>query len=90
MILPSLSPYPATRTVEEKAMGYDRYAVIKVRGADPEVFWIVWVDSQLPKDSFMKTSQKLTESEVRTELAKRGRTESEVNSLIKNARENPR
>jgi SOS response regulatory protein OraA/RecX len=38
----------------------------------------------------MKTTQNLTESEVRTELAKMGRTESEINSLIKNARENPR
>ena len=71
-------------------MGYDHYAVVKVRGADPEVFWIVWIDFQLPNKSFMKTSQNLTESEVRTELAKMGHTESETNSLIKNARENPR
>ena len=69
-------------------MGYDRYAVVKVAGADPEVFWIVWVDSQLPKDNFMATSQNLTESDVRTELAKMGHTDSEINSLIKNAREN--
>ncbi len=71
-------------------MGYDRYAVVKVKGADPEVFWIIWIDSQLPKGSFMKTSQNLSESEVRTEFAKMGRTEVEINSLIKQARENPR
>lgn len=71
-------------------MGHDRYAVVKVGGADPEVFWVVWEDSQLPNESFMKTSQNLTESELRTELAKMERTESEINSLIKKARENPR
>jgi hypothetical protein len=30
-------------------VGYDRYGVIKARGADPEVFWIAWFDSKLPK-----------------------------------------
>ena len=71
-------------------MGYDRYAVAKVAGADPEVFWIVWEDAQMPKGSFMKTSQNLTEGEVRTELGKMGCTKPEINSLIEQARENPR
>lgn len=67
---------------------YDRYAVVKVKGADPELFWIVWMDSQLPQGSFMKTSQNLTGKEVRTELKKMGRTEAEINSLIEQARQN--
>ncbi len=71
-------------------MAYDRYGVVKVKGADPEVFWIIWVDSALPKGSFMKTTQDLTEGELRTELAKMGRTEAEINSLIQQARKNPR
>lgn len=71
-------------------MGYDRYAVVKVKGADPELFWIVWIDSQLPQDSFVKTSQNLTGREVRAELKNMGRTEAEINSLIEQARENPR
>ena len=69
-------------------MAYDRYEVIKVKCTNPEVFWIVWVDSALPTGSFMNTSQNLTESEVRRESAKQGRTEAEINSLIQRAREN--
>jgi len=71
-------------------MEYDRYAVVKIRGKDPEVFWIVWLDSQLPPKGFMKTSQDMSEAELRAELAKMGRTEVEIDSLIQQARENPR
>ena len=49
-------------------MGFDQYAVIKVRDVEPEVFWIVWMDSELPINSFIKTAQNLTEAEVRAEL----------------------
>jgi hypothetical protein len=71
-------------------VGYDVFGVIQVEGADPEVFWIIWIDPQLRRGSFMKTSQNLTESEVLTELKKIGRTEAEIDSLIKRAREKPR
>jgi len=74
----------------EKDVEYARYAVVKVKGADPELFWIVWIDSQLPQGSSMKTSQNLTGREVRAELKKMGRTEAEINSLIEHARQNPR
>lgn len=70
-------------------MAYEGY-VIKVKGVDPEVFWIVWMDLALPKGSFMKTSQNLTADEVRVELAKSGRTGADIDSLIQQARENPR
>lgn len=71
-------------------MSYDRYEIVKVRGSDPEAFWIIWVDSGLPKGSFMKTSQNLTESELRAELKDMDRTKPEIDSLIQSARKNPR
>jgi hypothetical protein len=71
-------------------MSLDQFAVIKVRGAEPEVFWIVWMDSQLPVNSFIKTSQNLTEHEVRAELAGMSINETGIDALIKRARENPR
>ena len=71
-------------------VGYDLFSVIKVKGADPELFWIIWIDSQNPGGRFMKTSQNLTETGVLTELKENGHTEAEIDSLIKRARENPR
>jgi hypothetical protein len=71
-------------------VGYDVFGVIQVKRADPELFWILWIDSQLQAGSSMKTSQNLTESEVRTELKENGRTEAEIDSLIRRARESPR
>jgi len=71
-------------------VGYDVFGVIQVEGADSEVFWIIWIDPQLRGGSLLKTSQNLTESEVLTELREIGRTEVEIVSLIKRAREKPR
>ena len=67
-------------------MAFDRYDLIKVKGAKPEAFWIVWVDSALPKDSFIQTSQNLSEADVRKELSGRGLTETDISSLIARAR----
>jgi hypothetical protein len=71
-------------------MGYDQYAVIKVRGSDPEVFWVVWMDSTLPKGGYMKSSQNLAESGVREELAKMGISKTDADALIQRARDNPK
>jgi hypothetical protein len=71
-------------------VGYELFSVIRVKGADPEVFWIIWIDPQHPGGRFMKTSQNLTEGEVLTELKMIGHAETEIDSLIKRARENPR
>jgi len=68
---------------------HDHYAVLKIKGVDPEVFWIAFVSLGLPKGSFMKTSGDLTEIKLRVELEKMGRTKSEIDSLIQRARENP-
>ena len=75
---------------QSPAMEYDRYAVVKIRGADPEAFLILLATSGHSKPGFLwTTSQALTESEVRDELAKMGHTEAQINSLIEKARENP-
>lgn len=72
-------------------MAYDRYQVVKVKGCSPEVFWIIWVDSALPKDSFMKTSQGLSEVALRDELKTTMKlSDVHISSLIQQARENPR
>jgi hypothetical protein len=70
-------------------MAHDRYGVIKVKNSDPEQFLIAWLDSALPKGSFLKTSGSLREVQLRTELKKMGRTNAEADSLIEKARANP-
>lgn len=69
-----------------------RYAVVKVAGAEPETFWIIWEEppGTLPKGSFVKTSQNLSEHGVRTELAKRGIAKTDIDSLIEQARRSPK
>jgi len=64
----------------------------KVKGAGPERFLIAFVNSELSLTSsyIMTTAESLSESEVRTELAKMGRTEVEIDSVIQEARKNPR
>jgi len=68
---------------------HDHYAVIKIKGINPEVFWIAFISMGLPRGSFMKTSGNLSENELHSELATMGRTESEINYLIQREREYP-
>ena len=69
----------------------DEYAVIKVAGSEPEMFVIAFANlSRLPQREFMTTTHPVPEIEIRAELAKMGRTGAEINSLIQQARENPR
>lgn len=50
-------------------MAFDRYGVVKVK-SDPEVFWIAFVDTMMPKGSpFMQTSGDLDEDGVRKYFA---------------------
>jgi hypothetical protein len=71
-------------------MGADKCSVVKVRGVDPEVFWVIWLDAQSPKGSFARTSQNLTEGQVRAELKVMGHNDSDIDRLIKEAREEPK
>jgi hypothetical protein len=70
-------------------MGAHRYVVIKVAESDPEVFLIAWLDPQVKKGSVVKTSENYSETEVRAGLKTRGLPETEIDSLIKQARANP-
>jgi len=66
------------------------YHVRRVKDAHPEKFVIIHLDADLPKDSFIKLSDGLTENELRARLKKDfGRTDSEADSVIQAARENP-
>ena len=66
------------------------YRVRRVKGANPERFVMVAVNAELPQHSFMVTSDALTETEMRARLAKDfGRAESEFDSVIWDARDNP-
>lgn len=70
-------------------MAYDRWGVLKVRGIDPEVFWIVSFNSAMT-NPFMGISDDLSETELRAELKTRGVAETEIESLIAGARANPK
>jgi len=68
---------------------YNRYVVIKVEESDPETFLIAWLDRQVTNGSVVKTSENSSENEVRAGLKERGLPETEIDSLIRQARENP-
>lgn len=70
-------------------MAYNRYVVIKVEASDPETFLIAWLDLQVTNGSIVKTSENASENEVRAGLKERGLPETEIDSLIRHARENP-
>ena len=70
-------------------MANERWGVMKVKGLEPEVFLIFWLNLELPRGNFMKTSDCLPESDLRAELKKMGCGEAEINSLFQKARANP-
>jgi hypothetical protein len=73
-------------------VAFDSYGVIKVGGTDPEIFWIAFANPRPPKPRglFMRTSDNLSETEVRIELGKMGLVETRIDELIEKARANPR
>ncbi len=52
-------------------MEFDSYGVIKVKG---KIFWIIWANPKQPKPHgfLFRTSDNMTETEVRDELARMG------------------
>lgn len=69
----------------------EKYELVRVAGEMPEKFMLVYLNPELPATGFMKTSEALTEAEMRKELAgpKWGRSKEEIEGLIKRARQNP-
>jgi hypothetical protein len=72
------------------ASGRRTYAVINIKGAEPEVFWLAALrHPEFQKGKFMETSENLNEGQMRTELAKLGCSENEATFLIAKARAYP-
>ncbi len=70
-------------------MASKRYEYIKVKGSNPELFLLVWLDSELPSGAFMKIGERaISEAELRAKLNKEGRSEAQINSVIDRARKN--
>jgi hypothetical protein len=70
-------------------MTYENWAVAKVKWVEPEYFFVFLMNSQGFKGPFMRTSDFLSEDELRRELEAKGSSEAEIASLIERARENP-
>ena len=71
-------------------MPNDKLGVAKVKGIEPEQFFIFLMNTEGSKGPFMRTSDFLSEDELRSDLESNGSTEAEINSLIERARANPR
>jgi hypothetical protein len=70
-------------------MASDRYAVLKIRDSDPEVFWIAFMTIEGRNGHFMTISGDLTESELRAELQKMGLPTAKTEALIQQGRQQP-
>jgi hypothetical protein len=70
-------------------MPNEKWGVAKVKGIEPEQFFIFLMNTEGSKGPFMRSSDFLLEGELRSELASKGNTEAETNSLIERARDNP-
>lgn len=62
------------------------YGIVKVKGAKPERFLGVCLNPDLPPQSFMGTSEFVSEAGLRGELAKNGLNETEINAEVEQAR----
>ena len=67
-----------------------KLGVAKVKGIEPEQFFIFLMNTEGSKGPFLRTSDFLSEDELRSDLESSGSTEAEINSLIERARANPR
>jgi len=72
-----------------RCMLNDNWGVAKVKGVEPEHFFIFLISPQGFKGPFMRTSDFLSEDELRSDLKSRGSTEAEIENLIERPRSNP-
>ncbi len=70
-------------------MPNEEWGVAKVKGIEPEQFFIFLMNMEGSKGPFMRTSDFLSEEELRSDLAGRGSTEVEIDSFVGRARANP-
>jgi hypothetical protein len=62
-----------------------KWGVAKVKGIEPEQFFIFLITTHGTTGPFMRTSDFLSEDDLRTDLANRGIPEAEIESLIERA-----
>jgi hypothetical protein len=65
------------------------WGVAKVKGVEPEHFFVFLIDPQGSKGPFMRTSDFLSEEELRVDLRIKGSTDAEIEALFERARANP-
>jgi hypothetical protein len=70
-------------------MQNEKWRVAKVKGIDPEQFFVFLTKEDESKASLRRASGFFSEEGLRAELTRRGRTEEEINNLIERARSNP-
>ena len=67
-------------------MKNEQYVLMKIAGSEPEEFVIVFLNSHSPSgEPFMRTTDPLSEEEIRVELTKTGCTIVEIETLIQRA-----
>jgi hypothetical protein len=70
-------------------MQNEKWGVAKVKGIEPEEFFIFLMKADGPRRPLMRMSDFFTEVELRSELATKGSTEPEIDNLIERARSSP-
>jgi hypothetical protein len=70
-------------------MSCDQWGVAKVKGVEPEHFFVFLINPQGFKGPFMRTSDFLSEQELRADLRITGSTDAEIDALFERARANP-
>jgi len=66
-----------------------KWGVAKVKGIDPEEFFVFLMTEGESKGSLRRASGFFSEEGLRAELTRRGSTEDEISNLIERARSNP-
>jgi hypothetical protein len=67
----------------------DKWGVAKVKGVEPEHFFVFLISPQGFKGPFMRTSDFLSEEELRADLRLKGSNDAEIEALFERARANP-
>ena len=70
-------------------MPNEKWGVAKVKGIEPEQFFIFLINTEGSKGPLMRASEFLSEEELKSDMKSNGSTEAEINSLIERARANP-
>jgi hypothetical protein len=66
-----------------------KWGVAKVKGVEPEHFFVFLISPQGFKGPFMRTSDFLSEEELRADLRLKGSNDAEIEALFERARANP-